>query len=149
MANLITGFGPRKGPSPTGENVVARNPRWGTCLYCYLEQEREVKLLQSPVIGGGIKCPGCGRRWRDADQYNADIKGVVERAAREAPELLDKPTKEEVATQIAWDAKMAESVRKHKASLPSDWTPYVHREDAPIVLGVQGMKDGKDSKEEG
>ena len=135
MKLLVPGSG-----GPTGENVVARNPRWGTCLYCFLENEREVKLLRSPIVGGGVKCPGCGRRWHDAAAYNADIKAVMERAVSEAPELLDKPTKEERTEQETWDREMAESIRKHKASLPSDWTPYVHREDAPIVLGIDGRK---------
>jgi hypothetical protein len=97
------------------------------------------------VVGGGIKCPGCGRRWRDADEYNADIKGIMERAVREAPELLDKPTKEEAAEQAAWDKEMDENIRKRKASLPSDWTPYINPEDAPIVLGVNGRKDKHDN----
>ena len=75
MKLLVPGSG-----GPTGENVVARNPRWGTCLYCFLENEREVKLLRSPIVGGGVKCPGCGRRWHDAAAYNADIKAAMERA---------------------------------------------------------------------
>jgi hypothetical protein len=148
MANLITGFRGRRGPSPTGENVVLKNPKWGLCVYCDLEHEREVRLLrllQSPIIGGGVKCPGCGRRWDSPEEYNAAAKALVERIADDAPWLLDRPTREEVAEEEAWQKEMDESIRKHKASLPSDWSPHFNPDDAPVVMGINGRKDADDT----
>lgn len=144
MASIITRLRDRRGPSPTGENVIVKNEMWGCCPYCHLEHERRVELNVSPIIGGGIKCTGCGRRWDSPEAFNAAVKTLIERVANDAPWVLDRPTKEEVAEEEVWQRTMDENIRKHKASLPSDWSPYVNPDDAPVVVGVQGRKDVDD-----
>ena len=141
MATLITRFRDRRGPSPTGENVIVKNEMWSCCPYCHLEHERKVELNVSPIIGGGLKCPSCGRRWDSPAAFNAATKELIERVAKDAPWLLDRPTKEEVAQEEAWQKEMDESIRKHKASLPKSWSPYFNPDDAPVVRGVDGFKD--------
>lgn len=144
MANLITSFRSRRGPSPTGENVIVKNEMWGCCPYCHLEHERRVELNVSPIVGGGLKCPGCGRRWDSPEAFNVAAKALIERVAKEAPWLLDRPTKEELEEEAIWQREMDENIRKHKAGLPSDWSPYFNPDDAPVVVGVQGRKDASD-----
>lgn len=136
----------RKGPAPTAESVVVKDAQ-GCCPYCHLEHSRKVEVNASPIIGGGIKCPSCGRRWHDWQDFGAAAKALIERVAKEAPWIIDElngPTKEEKAEEEQWQKQMDEAIRKHKKSLPKDWwpTPFGGKEDSyRYNIGVDGFKD--------